>query len=66
MHDFEVNSQLQLDSSCFMRFPAKVFKHVCDAVGVPVTVGNKSCSSPLDHFNPVLQLPLVGLQMVQQ
>ena len=43
-----------------MRFPAKVFKHVCDAAGVPVTVGSKSCSSPLDHFNSVLLLPLVG------
>ena len=53
------NNQLQFASSCFMRFPTEIVKHVRDAAGVSVSVCDKSCRSSLDHFNVVFLVTLV-------
>ena len=50
MHNFVKNDQLQF-TSCFMRLPTEIVKHVGDAAGVPVSIGDKTCRSSLDHFN---------------
>ena len=34
-------------------------KHVGDAAGVPVSIGDKTCRSSLDHFNLVFLFSLV-------
>ena len=50
---------LQFASSCFMPFPAEIVKHVCDAACVSESVCDKSCRSPLDHFNLVFFFILI-------
>ena len=52
-------NQLQFASSCFMRLPTEIVKHVRNAAGVPVTVCDKSCRSSLDHFKLVFPVTLV-------
>ena len=52
--NFAENNQLQLiTSSCFMRLPTEIVKHVGYAACVSVSIGDKSCRSSLDHFNLV-------------
>ena len=53
VHNFVENNQLQFASSCFMRLPTEIVKHVRDAAGVSVSVCDKSCRSSLDHFDLV-------------
>ena len=59
MHNFVENNQLQLASSCFMRLPAEIVKHVPEAAGVSVSVCDKWCRSSLNHFNLVFLVTLV-------
>ena len=59
MHNFVENNQLQFASSCFMRLPTEIVKHVCDAAGVSVSVYDKTCRSCLDHSNLVFLVMLV-------
>ena len=59
MHDFIKNNQQQFTSSRFMPLPTKIIKHVSDAAGVPVSAGDKSCRSSLNHFNLVFLVQLV-------
>ena len=59
MHNFVENNQLQFASSCFMRLPTEIVKHVCEAAGVSVSVCDKSCRFSLDHFNLVFLVTLV-------
>ena len=49
VHNFVENNQLQFASSCFMRLPTEIVKHVRDAAGVSVSVCDKSCRSSLDQ-----------------
>ena len=59
VHNFVENNQLQFASSCFMRLPTEIVKHVRDAAGVSVSVCDKSCRSSLDHFDLVFLVTLV-------
>ena len=44
-----------------MRLQTKIVKHVSDAAGVPVSVGDKSCISLLNHFSLVFLVLLVWI-----
>ena len=43
MHNFVKNNQLQFTSSHLMWLPTEIVKHVGDAAGVPVSIGDKTC-----------------------
>ena len=59
MQNIVKNNQLQFTSSCFMRLPTEIVKHVGDAAAVPVSIGDKTCRSSLDNFNLVFLVSLV-------
>ena len=59
VHNLIENYQLQFASSCFMRLPTEIVKHVLDAAGVSVSVCDKLCRYFLDHFNLVFLVMLV-------
>ena len=56
-HNFIEINQLQF-TSCFMQLPTEIVKLVSDVAGVPVSAGDKSCRSSLDHFNLVFLISL--------
>ena len=61
MHNFVKNNQLQFASSCLMRLPSKIVKHVSDTAGVPVSASYKTCCSSRNHFNHFFWVTLVWI-----
>ena len=49
---FVENNQLQFASSCFMRLPTEIAKHVREAAGISVSVCNKFVQIFSGPFQP--------------